>query len=116
MPTSNDKLIAAASYLSFLIGLPIVVPALVYIWKRETSPFVANHAKQALGAHVFALGGWLVMFILFVAASFSFAQLLVMLYAALCLALFTLTAIAALRVADGKAYRYPLIGAIVDRF
>ena len=117
VPTSNDKLIAAATHLSYLIGLPIVIPALVYIWKRDTSPFIADHAKQALGCHVVALAAWFVLFIVFVGAmSFPIAQLLMMLYGAGCLVVIVLTVVAAMRVADGKPYRYPLIGAIVQRF
>lgn len=116
MPTSTDKLIAAAAHLSYLLGLPIVIPALVYIWKRETSPFIAEHAKQALGCHVVVLGAWIALWIVFVGSmTFGVAQLVLMLYGLGCLALLVLTVVAAMRVADGKPYRYPLIGAIVQR-
>ena len=63
-----------------------------------------------------ALAAWIVLFIVFVGVmSFPIAQLLMILYGAGCLALLVLTVVAAMRVADGKPYSYPLIGAIVRR-
>ena len=46
--TEGERLLAAASYLTWFVGFPLVGPAIVYYLKRDESPEVARHAAQAL--------------------------------------------------------------------
>jgi uncharacterized Tic20 family protein len=47
MPSQDDRLLAVASHLSFLVGFWLVVPIVVYAIKRKESPFVAFQALQS---------------------------------------------------------------------
>jgi uncharacterized Tic20 family protein len=46
--TADDKMIAMLAHLSGLVGAIIVVPLVIYLVKKDSSPFVAYHAMQAL--------------------------------------------------------------------
>ena len=116
MVTTNQKLLAAAPHLSYLVGLPILVPILIYIWKRDDA-FVADHAKQALGVHALLVVAMLVAFlILGIAHGFHDGDLERGVFGGLALLVAAFTIVAALRVADGKPYSYPLIGRLVKRW
>jgi len=53
--TQEDRMLAAASYLGYLVGFWLVVPIVVYVLKREKSRFVAFHALQAIVIHVLGI-------------------------------------------------------------
>lgn len=110
MMTTEQKLWASSGHLAYLLGLPIVLPLLLYVWKRNTDPFVAAQAKQAVGMHLFTvlvciLGGMVIF------GTFGFGALLVgpalMVFTALAL---IFTVIAVVRIAEGKSYHYPVFG------
>ena len=112
----EEKLWAAAGHLSYLLGLPIIVPLLILLWKRDSSAFVAEQTKQAIGLHLaMVVAG-------FAAVAFSFATLGLGMIAAipaiiaLTLVTIVLTIIACIKISEGKSYHYPIIGEWIARF
>lgn len=115
MPTQDEKIWGSVSHLSYLAGLPIVVPLILYLWKRDQSAFVAGQAKQAVGMHIatviaFAIG------IGFSFGTFGFGVFLAvpMLWLFGVIA-FICSIVAVLKIAQGESYHYPVFGNWVDR-
>jgi uncharacterized Tic20 family protein len=115
MPTQEEKIWGAVSHLSYLSGLPILVPLIIFLWKREQSPFVAAQAKQAVGMHIATV------IAIALAIGFSFATVgFGMVVAIPALSLFGVLAfvfsiIAVIKIAQGESYHYPVFGDWVDR-
>lgn len=108
--TKHQKLWAASGHLSYLLGLPMVLPLILYVWKRDSDAFVADQAKQAAGMHliatlvcilgsIFAFGTFGIGMILVVPALMVFLGLTMI-----------FSVIAVVKVADGESYHYPVFG------
>ena len=101
-PTGNDKLLAILCHLSEFIGVPILLPLIVYLVTKEDAPFVREHAKEALNFHLS----------LFLYSLLCVPLVFVMIGVPLLIALgifsVAVSIIAAVKVSDGAAYRYPL--------
>jgi uncharacterized Tic20 family protein len=116
MPTSNEKLWAAGAHLSYLIGLPLVFPLILFAVMRDKSTFVAAQAKQAVALHLS------IIVAAFLGAAFAFGTfgfgVLVTVPAMCCLLLAAIvfTVIAVIKVSQGEHYRYPIIGGMLDAF
>jgi len=99
---SDDKLWIVLCHLSIFFGLAILLPLIIYLVKKDASAAVAFHAKEALNFHIsvflYVLG---CAFLTFICIGFP-------LLIGLGLAVFILSIVAAVRGADGQAYRYPL--------
>lgn len=54
-PTKADRLLAAAAYLGLLLGLWLVAPVAIYLYRRQESRFVAHHAARAALLHLACL-------------------------------------------------------------
>ncbi len=52
--SSESKLLGAICHGSMFIGMPIVIPLLVYLLKKE-DPFVNHHARESLAMHIIGL-------------------------------------------------------------
>ncbi|MBS2039296.1 DUF4870 domain-containing protein [bacterium] len=116
MPTQEEKIWGALAHVSYLAGLPLIFPLILYIWQREHSPFVAAQAKQAVGLHLVTL----ILVALTVGVSFATFGL-GLLVAVPALSLFGILAfifsvLAAIQVAQGNSYHYPVFGRWVDSF
>src|SRR5574341_1428789 len=48
IPTSDDRIIAALSYIGGLFGLGPIVPIFVFLLRGKDSPFVRFHSAQAI--------------------------------------------------------------------
>lgn len=101
---------ASAGHLSYILGLPLVLPLILYIWQKDRSPFVAEQAKQATLMH-------LVMTVLgLIGGAFAFFTLglgiFVVVPVMLLLLLVSLvwSVMAVMAIGEGKSYRYPVIG------
>lgn len=46
-PSSEDRMVAAVAYLSWFVGMYLVVPVGIFFWARDRSRFVTFHAIQA---------------------------------------------------------------------
>ena len=114
MPTQEEKIWGAVSHLSYLAGLPIVVPLIIFLWKREQSSFVASQAKQAVGMHVATVVAFALAFG-FSFGTFGFGVVLavplMILFGVLA---FVSTIVAVLKVAQGESYHYPVFGNWVE--
>ena len=89
-PTSDEKTIALLSHiLTFFFGF--IAPLIIYLIKKDESPFIAAHAKESLN---FQITVTIVIILLFI----SLIGILVL----------VLVIIAAIRASEGKLYKYPL--------
>lgn len=50
--SSNDRLWIILSHVSIILGVGLVLPLIVYLWKKPESTTVADHAKEALNFHL----------------------------------------------------------------
>lgn len=109
----EQKLFAVFAHISyFLGGIGFVLAPLLILLLRRDDPFVYEHARQALVAHltilVLSAGVFLLSFLLI-------GLLLLPLLAVFWLALLVTSILGAVRAADGEEYRYPLIQGLVRR-
>lgn len=74
--SSEDRLLVAFVYLSYFTGFWLVAPVIVYVFKRETSRFVAHHALRAVIVHLLAIPVFIVSAILYLFLAFGLAALL----------------------------------------
>jgi uncharacterized Tic20 family protein len=105
-PTPDERTWGMVAHLSALAGfiLPfgnILGPLVVYLVKREASAFVAVEAKEALNFNItLAIGGIVCLVLFLLSIGILFAALLALFWLVMII-------IAALKAAEGVAYRYP---------
>ncbi len=111
--TGEQKILAVLAHLAYLLGGLgfIVAPLVIFLIKKE-DPFVYEHAKQALVAHLAlavtsAITGLLCILLVGV--------LLLPILAFLWLLLFITSILAAIKAADGQLYEYPLIQRLISK-
>jgi len=107
-PTGNDKLWSILCHLSGCLGVPLLLPLIIYLVMRDESPFVRDHAREALNFHLsILLYSLLCVPLTFVLIGFP------LLFA---LGIFSLIVaiLAAIKTSDGVAYRYPLCIRLVN--
>ncbi len=105
--TSEQKILAILAHLAYLLGgLGFIVAPLIIFLVKKDDPFVYEHAKQALVAHiaisVFSVITGLLSMVLV-------GLLLLPVIAVLWLLLLITSIMAAIKAADGQLYEYPLI-------
>jgi uncharacterized protein len=106
-PTENERTWGMLAHLSALAGLVmpligmVLGPLVVWLARRDESPFVAAHAKEALNFNISVVLGAIVctllmlVFIGFLLGTALFVVWLVM------------TLVAAIKASEGESYRYP---------
>lgn len=106
-PTENERTWGMLAHLSALVGLVlplvgiVVGPLAVWLARRESSTFVAEHAREALNFNITVLLAAVVcMLLMLVFVGF-------LLGTALFVAWLVMTLIAAIKASEGLAYRYP---------
>lgn len=101
-PRGSDKIWALLSHLSGFIGLPLLLPLVVYLAMKGDSPYVAGNAREALNFHLSLLLYGICLIPLF--------MIVIGLPLAILLALFSLVVsiVAAVRASEGGCYRYPI--------
>lgn len=99
--SSEDTTWAVLGHLSYFV-FPLIAPLVVYLVKKDSSPFVRQHAAEALNFHI----------TLTIAAIVSAILILVIigifLLFAVLIAGTVLAIIAAVAAGKGEPYRYPL--------
>jgi uncharacterized Tic20 family protein len=94
VPTSDERTIALLSHvLCFVVG--ILAPLIIYLVKKDESPYVAAHAKESLN---FQITFWIVFCLVFLTVIGIFV---VGIFATI------LVIVATIRASEGKLYRYP---------
>lgn len=97
VPTSDEKTMAVLSHILTLVA-PVLAPLIIYLIKKDESPFIAEHARESLN---FQITVFIVCFILVITI---IGILLVWLIAIVAL---VLVIIATIRASEGKLYKYP---------
>lgn len=110
---NNEKLLAV---LCHALGM-IVIPLLVYLLKKDESPYLAKHAKQSLVwqavlSVVFTIAGFVISAL--AAVTFGLGALLYFIIPPLALVAFFVGLYAAYQCWIGKEYRYPMIQSLVE--
>lgn len=113
--SSDERLWAMLGHLSALTGLltggigNIVGPLIVWQVKKDSLPFAASEAKEALNFNISWLLWSLALGLVTVVLMLVFIGFLLLpVLALLGVAWLVLTIIAGLKANEGKAYRYPL--------
>jgi len=102
VPTSDEKLWIVLCHLSMFIGLPFLLPLVVYLVKRGESPVVAEHAAEVLNFHIsIILYSLLCIPLIFILIGFLLLFGL-SIFSAIC------AIIAAVTASEGGFYRYPI--------
>ena len=96
-----DRILALLCHLSIFVGVAFLLPLIVYCVRRQ-SPFVADHAKEALNFHI------TLIFYGIICAVLCFFLIGFVLAGALALFAMVCAIIAAIRAMDGGFYRYPI--------
>jgi len=97
VPTADEKTMALLSHvLCFVAGF--LAPLIIYLVKKDESPYVASHAKESLN---FQITFWIFFCILFISIIGIFLLWLLGLIATI------LVIVATIRASEGKLYRYP---------
>lgn len=85
----------------------ILGPLVVWLIKRDTLPFAAEQAKEALNFNITVAIAALALWVITFGTFFIGALLTVPLGIALCVGWFVLTIVAAIRAQEGVVFRYP---------
>ena len=108
-PTHDDRNLALIAHLSGCAGILVggfvgfVGPLAIYLWKKDTSPYVESQAKEALNFQITLL---LMSVACVIAFACSFGILFPLIFVPMVLQI-VFGIIAALAVRDGSNYRYP---------
>lgn len=100
-PSNDDKNIATITHLGGTVFS--FVPALiVWILKKDDSPYIADQAKEALNFQITVLLAYFVAWILvWILIGFAFLGIIWLANIVLCI-------VAAISTSKGETYRYPL--------
>lgn len=111
--SGEQKLLAIIAHLAYFLGGLgfIIAPLVIFILKKD-DPFVYDHAKQALVAHIMMLLAGIVVGLLCVAL---IGLILIPVLIILALILLVTSIIAAFRALSGELYQYPFIQGIVQK-
>ena len=101
-PPGNEKIWSILSHLSAFVGMPFLLPLVVYLSMKGDSKYVADNAREALNFHLSLLiYGLCCVPLIFIAIGIP-------LLVVLSLASLILSILAAIRASEGDCYRYPL--------
>jgi uncharacterized Tic20 family protein len=102
------------AHLSALTGLVsgfgnIVGPLVVWLIKKDSSPFVAQEAKEALNFHLTWMGAAIALAVVSIPLVLAFGIGILTFFIAglIILASWILSVVAGVRAGEGKPYRYP---------
>jgi len=112
--TGEQKLFAIIAHTAyFLGGVGFIIAPLILLLLKKEDPFVYNHAKQALVAHLALLIASIVVSLL---CTILIGVLLVPILVVLWIGLIITSLIAAVYALNGKPYHYPLIQTLIAKF
>ena len=99
---SNDRLWIVLSHLSALLGVGILLPLIIYLVKKDESPLIGYHSKEALNFHMS------VYLYALCCVPLAFVFIGIPMIGIIIVSTFIFSIIAAVRSVDGEYYRYPL--------
>ncbi|MDR3591066.1 MAG: DUF4870 domain-containing protein [Negativicutes bacterium] len=111
--SGEQQLLAIIAHLSYLLGGVgfIIAPLVIFLLKKE-DPFVTDHARQALVAHLAILAATVVAGAL---SMLLVGLLLLPVVAILWLVLLVTSILAAIKAVNSELYKYPLIQGLVSK-
>jgi uncharacterized Tic20 family protein len=98
-PNSDEKLWILFAHLSFLVGLGLIVPLVIYLVKKPESTLIGDHAREALNFHISVY-----VYMLAMCITCFLAWLAPVVWVAGAIA----AIVAAIKASDGQFFRYPL--------
>ena len=98
IPTSDEKTMAILSHILNLVA-PIVAPLIIYLIKKDESPFIASHSRESLNFQITVMLACAILFITVIGLLFIWV---VGIFSLICVV------IATIRASEGKLYRYPM--------
>jgi hypothetical protein len=101
-PTGTDKIWTVLSHLSIFVGLPFLLPLIVYLVMRKESAYVAENAREALNFHITVL----IYTVCCIPLTFLIIGIPLLFLLGAGTVIFAV--IAAVKASDGECYRYPL--------
>jgi uncharacterized Tic20 family protein len=99
-PSSDDKTMAILSHCLCIVA-GFVAPLVIYLIKKDNSPYATAHAKESLNFQLTMLIAYFASFIL------MFILIGIPLLVLLSIANLVLVIIATIRASENKMYRYP---------
>jgi uncharacterized Tic20 family protein len=102
VPKGSDRIWSMFSHLSVFLGVPFLLPLVVYLAMRHESEYVARNAREALNFHITVLIYGLCCVPLF------FVLIGIPIFFALIIASLVLAIIATIKASDNQCYHYPL--------
>lgn len=101
IPTTDEKNLALLSHIGTFFG-GFIVPLIVWLVKKEDSPFASEHAKESLNFQISLIIYIMVSAILMLIVVGIFLMIAVGIFSFITIILATIAA------SNGKMYRYPL--------
>jgi uncharacterized protein len=101
-PSSNDRLWSVLSHLSWFLGVPFLLPLVVYLVMKRDSEYVAANAREALNFHISAF----IYFICCVPLAWILIGIPLAVALGICFLICSIKA--AMQASDGLCYQYPL--------
>ena len=97
-PTSDEKTLALLAHILTFVA-PILAPLIIYIIKKDESPFVAYHAKESLNFQI-------TIFIIIIGLLITLIGIIVLGWLVGIISV-VLVVVATIRASEGKLYKYP---------
>ncbi|WP_067515548.1 DUF4870 domain-containing protein [Endozoicomonas ascidiicola] len=112
----DDKNMAVLSHLlplfGFMVpGLSIVIPLLIWLWKRDSSPYIEHHARESLNFQItlaLLIAVWVALKLMLV------GFLLLPLVPIIAIVVLIFMVRAAMKAGNGEFYRYPMTLRLVN--
>ena len=96
-PNSDEKLMAILSHVLTFVA-PILAPLIIYLVKKNDSPFIAAHARESLNFQITLVIICLILLVTIIGTLFIWLVAIIAL---------VLVIVASIKASDGKLYRYP---------
>ena len=100
-PTQDEKTLAMLAHVLGFFG-SFIVPLIIYLVKKDESPYVREHSKEALNFHI--------TMAIYYTISIILILVLIGILGVIFCGFFSLVVsiVAAIKALDGKPYRYPM--------
>jgi len=111
--TGEQKIMAILAHISYFVGgLGFILAPLIIFLLKKNDPFVYEHAKQALVAHIAILTTSCIVGLL---CMLLIGVLLLPVIGILWLVLLVTSVIGAIKALNGEEYQYPFIQGFVNK-
>jgi uncharacterized Tic20 family protein len=101
LPTSDERTMAILSHILALFA-SIVGPLVIYLVKKDESPYVGEHAKESLNFQIS------MTILAFISIPLTLVIIGAFMLLAICVLNLVCVIIASIKASDNKFYRYPL--------